>query len=357
MLSHPLCFLAHTPGYLSFVSALRDPETAQKRQLCRILKNLEKQKLLLRPLSSSLEAFPHDYPLTSYQDYHKLFESIRLASSPKEFSVRSWVSTSGSTHKRKFFPYTASFLSELNSALSPWLFDLYQRFPMIGSGRHYWSLSWIPPELRANTQSDDSQILSWVKRKLSKTTLINDPKLAYAGTSEEWLEKTSTLLFQTKDLSFISIWSPTFLFSILDKITERYGITDFQKLWPNLSLVSCWDSGSSAYYSRQLQDRLPFVTIQGKGLWMTEAAISIPFQSRKLPALTSHYFEFKCCHSGKVHSLCELEPGQKVEPIVSTSGGLLRYKTGDILEVVDVDKNKIPNLNFLGRDKKRTSSR
>ena len=62
----------------------------------------------------------------------------------------------------------------------------------------------------------------------------------------------------------------------------------------------------------------------------------------------SHFFEFRCLSTEKILPSWKLETGQKVQPILTTGSGLLRYELEDELEVTGW-LHRTPCLNFLGR--------
>ncbi|MGA1524242.1 MAG: GH3 auxin-responsive promoter, partial [Planctomycetota bacterium] len=89
------------------------------------------------------------------------------------FRRRAAQPTSGSSAAIKWIPYTRRFLTELDSALSPWLQDLYANHPGTRSGYHYWSISWLPEDMRAQSAhslNDDMQLLRERKRWLASQT-------------------------------------------------------------------------------------------------------------------------------------------------------------------------------------------
>jgi hypothetical protein len=87
--------------------------------------------------------------------------------------------------------------------------------------------------------------------------------------------------------------------------------------------------------------------IQGKGLLATEAVVTIPFSDRRPIALCSHFFEFISA-DGCIRLADELKEGENYEVIVSTGGGLWRYRLGDRV-LVDGFLEKTPSLQFIER--------
>jgi hypothetical protein len=120
------------------------------------------------------------------------------------------------------------------------------------------------------------------------------------------------------------------------------------KLWPELALISAWDSSTSATWAHELRDLFPHVSFQGKGLWATEGVVTIPFEEKYPLAFMSHFFEFRLLESGQILPSWKLQTGQRVQPILTTGSGLWRYQLQDQLEV-DGFMNEVPCLRFIGR--------
>jgi len=132
-----------------------------------------------------------------------------------------------------------------------------------------------------------------------------------------------------------------------------------KRLWPRLALISCWADASSRTLAENLQELFHGVEVQPKGLMATEGCISFPLVGRTGAALAlrSHFFEFEEVDSAEGHmdtasGTCrlahELERGGRYSVVLTTGGGLYRYRLGDIVEVVGFE-NRCPLLVFHGR--------
>jgi hypothetical protein len=126
------------------------------------------------------------------------------------------------------------------------------------------------------------------------------------------------------------------------------------RLWPALRLISCWADANAAAPSTALQTLFPQAQIQGKGLLSTEGIVSFPLIGHRGAALAvrSHFFEFlQVDSSGQMGVSClaqELSQGARYEMVITTGGGLYRYRTGDLVEVAG-HLHDCPLLRFLGR--------
>lgn len=337
--------------------------------------------------------FKDRVPESTYVDYADAIERQRtsggaiLTNSPAE----RYQPTSGSSSKIKWVPYTAGFLAELDAAISPFASELYRIAPGARGGRHYWSLSFLPTHLRESTDAnvnDDAALLSWSKRFYSTMASPVPSWVAYTKTADDSIFATLCFLAACEDLSLISVWSPTFALNLLEKLAEyRTDIIDvldhgsfgdrsadfngeaprslrgaqllrawdgtldpafFAELWPSLSLVSAWDTSTSKRWADRLAERLPHARFSGKGLWATEGVLTVPYRDKMPIAVTSHFYEFVDLSTGTVRCAWELEQGQEVRPLLTTSSGLLRYALADRL-VVRGTLHRTPCLSFLGR--------
>ena len=138
----------------------------------------------------------------------------------------------------------------------------------------------------------------------------------------------------------------------------KQGQSHFQlkKLWPELELIICWQSTLVEPYLRQLDayssgiDRRDYIT------QASECMMAIPLEDNSsggLLAFTSHFFEFipeedAECEQPETVLAWELEQGNRYEVVVTTGGGLYRYRTGDCV-TVDGFVGQIPRISFQYR--------
>ncbi len=123
-------------------------------------------------------------------------------------------------------------------------------------------------------------------------------------------------------------------------------------IWPHLCLLSMWTDAHAQRFIGPVAQRFPGIEIQGKGLLATEGVASIPWLDAPAPVLTvrSHFYEF--CDPARPEArprlAHELEVGQTYAVVISTGGGLLRYRLGDLVRV-DGMVGRTPCLTFVGR--------
>lgn len=397
-LGHRLLRSFVAPGCRHFERQAGALESVQRGQLSRWLSAASRSpwgaQAGIQP-DWSWEEFARRVPTHRYADYaeaialQKRDRSARLIDSP----VMRYQPTSGSTSAVKWIPYTQLFLNELDRAITAWIGDLYRQFPHQARGTHYWSLSWIPTQMRGETAgdiNDDMKLLSFGKRALAYITQAAPQEIALASTSDDSLFATLAYLAADEQLSFISVWSPTFALGALEQMGKwraelaevlgsgqwgprgprMAGVTCprspraarllrgwnghldpgfFQTLWPGLALLSSWDTAAAAPWASQLKALMPQAHFQGKGLWATEGVVTIPFAGRYPLAYTSHVYEFEDAQTGDVLPPWQLREGQQVIPLLTTGNGFARYRMSDVIRV-DGFLGQVPCFTFLGRN-------
>lgn len=383
-LIHTALYIINKVRFQLFTNSMKNVQQVQLSILNNLLRDLSKQQPNLKDIKGHQEFT--SLPITDYQDYEKIILEQKIQQSELLCSqIIRYQPTSGSTSQIKWIPYNKSLLRDFDLAASIWMADMAINFPKIKNGKHYWSLSWLPNSLRSEQNLDDSEILSPVKKFLMQRFFAVPKEVMFTENIEDNLFGTVCFLTASKDLSFISVWSPTFLISLLEtiennkseiietlttgkwsskrkmpldppqsieqaKLLKTLTINTFYKLWKTLALISCWDTAQSKNYALKLKSYFPHTPIQGKGLWSTEAVVTIPVFGKYCLSYQSHFYEFEEFETKKIYPSWQLEVGMKVIPIVSTPNGLLRYKMNDLL-VVDSKIKQCPTLTFLGRIK------
>ena len=354
-----------------FYSALENPQQAQNAVQQRLVRQLQRCEYGQQYQIRSVEDW-HRLPIVAYEDLEPWIPSS-TAVSKKRIGITPdpilfYELTSGSSGPRKQIPYTRALLRSFNHLFCIWAHDLITCGPRFESGKFYFSIS--PSFSQADSSqgtTDDADYLSPWLRWLLRPFLVVAPS---AKTPEDFKNKLAHTLLVAKDLEIISIWSPSFLSAQLDYIQrhqvrladelsgslgrERTALLSqanvpWAQLWPNLKLISCWDSATAADGASGLRSRFPNVLLQGKGLLATEAPMTLPLLEAKghVPLLSDVYFEFEG-EDGECYGLHQLEVGCVYEMIISQMGGLYRYRMGDRIKVTHYFRNT-PCLEFVGR--------
>ncbi len=140
------------------------------------------------------------------------------------------------------------------------------------------------------------------------------------------------------------------------------GGLELKCVWRDLELVVCWQSEIVTPYLRQLDPYLAGVSRRDYITQASECVMAIPtadWSSGGPLAYISHFFEFipeESIESRSPVTLCpwELEAGRIYELVVTTSGGLYRYRIGDCFRVKGLS-GRVPVIEFLYRTGKTSS--
>jgi hypothetical protein len=317
--------------------------------------------------SWSYAEFAQHVPVSAWRDWEPWVERQRSGEEVLCHDVERFQPTSGSTQKRKWIPYSKAFLSEIDSASGVWMHDIYQTFPGTAVGTHYWSLSWLPDDLRSSMSNDDLAYFPILKRWFLSQIMAVPERVQHAATAGEAQQQTLLHLLNSRELSLFFVWSPTFLLNLVDEIwLQRFELALWVEkrtrrileesrnpkemvasLWPMLALVSAWDTADAKPWAQKLKELFPHAAFQGKGLFATEAVVTIPVQGKQHLAYQSHFYEFKRA-SGEVIPSWELKSGERVGVIVTTGSGIIRYELGDEVLVEEIYQG-CPILRFVGR--------
>ncbi len=292
--------------------------------------------------------------------------------------------TGGSTGGRKLIPYSSASLMDFAKAIVPWLSEIMRRYA-VQSGAAYWSIS--PATRAAQTTPggipiglSDAAYLDDVWQKVFVETTAVPDWVGQVSDIETWWRATLYALVRRADLRLMSVWSPTFLSMLLDNLEHyqqdlravlmhgemikgnalvadpaalaRYESylrsKDTSVLWPHLDLVSCWADAASRPFYVQLRARMPHVNFQPKGLLLTEGVVTVPsIEGHLVLAGDSGFFEF-ISDNGDFILAHHLDIGTCYEVVMTTAGGLYRYRTGDRVCCTGYSQEG-PCLQFIGR--------
>jgi len=368
-----------------FCRALRRPGAAQERQLQAYLD------------ANASTAFGREYRFAAIRTYQDFVRRVPLA----DYSAMApWLNrvrcgerrvltrepvirllpTSGSSGPGKLIPFTATSQREADAALGPWLLDLQRRTPGLLGGPTYWSAT--PPLHRRQVEAStvpigsgaDMAFWAGARWRLADGLKAVDAPAQQVCSLEEFQYGTLLHLLRHRELRLISVWHPSFFIRLLEtlpalweKLLETVGRgssgaaplpqraaqlralapTDAAGIWPQLRVLSCWADGAAAPGADELRRRFPHAVLQPKGLLATEAFVTVPFQGRYPLAVQSHFFEF-INRTGEILPLSGLQLGEEYELVVTTGGGLWRYRLGDRVRVTDW-LERTPCCQFLGR--------
>jgi hypothetical protein len=399
---------AQAPSALLFHRALSHPEQAQSENLSRILRATRDTTQSTRvPGFSRIRTareFQDAVPLSTPDSVLPDIEALK-AGTPRVLTqepVSRFEPSGGSSGASKYVPMTRGLLDEFHRALAPMLFDLLHSRPAVREGPSYWSISPIGRKqgrtaggIPVGSVEDSAYFPRFLQPVLSRVFAVPGT-VARLPDVESCRYVTLWFLVACEELALLSVWNPSFLTLLMDAL-ERHGerlAEDLERgvcrppgeggvdavlsamrfsprperarvlrealrsglqgrmLWPRLALLSMWTDAQAAHSVAPARRRFDGVDVQGKGLLATEGVVTLPLFGAPAPVLAvrSHFFEFLDPEHPEARPRLahELEVGRTYSVLLSTSGGLLRYRIGDLVRVEGFH-HATPCLRFLGR--------
>lgn len=381
MMANAAWCAASVPSYVMFRSALGDPRRIQLQLLRRYLRHHATTAFGKAHGFSTINdvaGFRQRVPVRDYDGLAPWIDRVAAGEHRvlSEHPVTRLMPSSGSTRAAKLIPYTAELQQEFNRAIGPWVVELYRQTPDLMRGSAYWS---ITPVAQAPTHKrnfavpvgfdEDSAYLGGLRKRLVDAVMAVPGDVRHIQEVRAFRFATLRHLLARRDLRLVSVWHPSFLELLLDEARVRWGdlleaivpsdparaaelrelgAEEWSAIWPRLRLVSCWADANASGPAESLRRRLPHVALQPKGLLATEAFISIPFAGKWPLAVCSHFLEFED-DDGRMLLADELRCGDEYGMIVTTAGGLWRYRLGDRVHC-DGGLGRTPSVRFIGRN-------
>jgi GH3 auxin-responsive promoter len=395
------------PAFISFRRAIRDPGHAQRVVLRKILARNASTEFGRKHGFADIRSVADFRARVPESDFEAIspFIDRACAGEPSVLTsdpIRLFEKTSGSSGAAKYIPCTDSLRREFQNAVRAWIFDLYRYDPKLLLGQSYWLITPLsrdkemtPGDIPVGFEND-ADYLGTLERKIAEALFVVPGELARVSDIESSLYLTLRFLIQSENLTLISVWNPSYLSLLMDRfdswavrlladlekgnaslpneqniplslirklraqpkraralrqILERTGKLRPAEIWPRLRLISCWTDAAARQSLAGVSQRFPQVRIQGKGLLATEGVATIPWVEAGgcIPAVTSHFYEF-CPIDGSVPRVSdELKKGSEYSLMITTGGGLYRYRLGDRVRVNGFH-GSVPILEFVGRD-------
>lgn len=390
--------VACVPARRRLQAALENPGQAQKNVLQRLLERnsstaFGREHGLHKGMSVS--EFQNVVPTRQFDEFRPWIEKMKqgqpnmLCADP----VLAFEKTSGSTAAAKYVPFTAGLRAEFQEAVRAWMGDLFQRHPAAMRGPAWWLVS---PLRHPREHSEggipvglpgDDEYLGRCERRIASWLWAVPPSVGMVQELDCSLDWTLRFLLQEPELRLISVWNPSLLLIIWERFVDnrvkflhqletgngpegpsslvsqlkamptrasrlRSQSELFPKdVWPNLAVISSWADGEAAVDAAGTRQLFQGVVLQPKGLLATEGVVTIPWEddaAAGVPALNSHFLEFVEPSNGAVRLVHELAEGCEYAVMLTTSGGLWRYRLGDLVRV-EGRAGASPRLRWVGR--------
>lgn len=360
----------------------------------------------------SVEEYRRRLPVNDYDDLKPWIDRA-AAGEPSVLTdepVRLFEETSGTSSGVRLIPYTAGLQQSFNRALHPWLFDLHASYRNLWGGPAYWVVSPRQSEPRQTSggvpigfAADSDYFGAWARPLIKLLTVVPE-EAAKLSDPAAWRYVTLLALLRQPEMRLISLWNPTLFTSLIDSLPEMVSLlvedlragtcrpplpsgspgpelpvwrarpsetcafrleragqflragdrSEFARtLWPKLALISSWSEAEAAEGAGYLRSFFPDVIFQTKGILATEGPVTVPRVGAAAPVLAtrSAFFEFETGEEGRGEILLahELQFGQRYRVIMTTAGGLYRYRLHDIVEMRGWWHN-LPCLAFIGKE-------
>lgn len=401
--------------YKIFIKSIKNLKHIQGKKLLNIIsKNCDTKFGIKYNFTKikNIEDYRKYVPLSEYEDYIVYIDRIKKGEKKilTHDEIKMFELTSGSQSSSKYIPYNNDLKQEFLKGINPWMYSLYKNNRKMFFGKSYWS---ITPLQEKNKKTDggipvgfeqDSEYLGNFTKFILNILFAVPSEVKNITDISSFRYVTLLFLLKEKNLSFISIWNPSYLILLLKsfekckdllimdiesgKISHKFNIDHstklilekklnrnkkralelrelmknkninnlFDEIWPNLEVISCWTESNARIFMKDINEIFKNVKIQGKGLLSTECFATLPFNNEKgsIISANSHFFEFQEIDSNnqpttKLLLAHELKLEKRYSIIVTTGGGFYRYKLKDIVKVVGIEDN-CPSFEFVGRE-------
>lgn len=331
--------------YDDFISSMGKFKIRQEQVLFKILKNNQSSEFGKKHDFQSIRSVSQFRNRVAIQNDLQLSPAIERMLQGEEGILLSdkvigYLRSAGGRGISKVIPYTKELVSEFNAGTSAMLYGLFEMMKNDEPNSAYWIVgpefidAQIAPSGISIGHQESLDIFYQFDRHFFKNQLRCDAELKSIK-YPHYLDQLAKRLMGMSNLQILFAYSPLTVIELLNYITQSFPQRSITDLWPKLRYLCCWKDGGARFYLPLLQKLLPLVTIIPREILSAEAllTISLPGHPYGLLAFNSHFYEFQDVE-GKVVGAENLLRGFCYHPIVTTSGGLYRYHTGDVVEVM-----------------------
>ena len=293
----------------------------------------------------SFKKFQNNVPINSYEDLKPIIDRLRKGEQNLLWNEEiTWFAKSSGTtaSKSKFIPVSQSALEECHFKggrdLLAVYFSLYPESEffegkslVMGGSRNITEVSHTP-----YIEGDLSAILMhnlpfWAQFKRTPSLTI--------ALMDEWENKLELMAESTMEHDVRSISGvPSWMLVLLRKILEKSGKTKMHEVWPNLEVFFHGGISFDPYREQYKQIIDPDKMVYFETYNASEGFFAIQDQKKSKEMLLmldyGVYYEFQRINdayedNNETISLEDVEPYVNYAMIISTNGGLWRYKIGD----------------------------
>lgn len=124
-----------------------------------------------------------------------------------------------------------------------------------------------------------------------------------------------------------------------------------RRIWPGLAYINTVCTGVFSAYTDAMRRYIGDVPIVPFGLTASEGVVTVATdvdRTDSIPVPTRMFYEFRPLDSEDTVDICDLEEGVPYEVVITTSSGLYRYGTRDVVQVHG-RIGRMPTLDYMYR--------
>ena len=302
----------------------------------------------------SYQKFQEQVPIVSYEDLFPFIERSMKGEQnvlwPTE--IKWFAKSSGTTNDRsKFIPVTDEALEDCHMKGGKDMLSIYvNNYP---NSRMFTGKSLVIGgsqqinQMDQNGKSRYGDVSAVILKNLPLwAQFIRTPSMDIA-LMDEWESKIDKMATQTAEENVTSISGvPTWTIVLLEKILEKRNVSDITAVWPNLEIFF-HGAVSFTPYEKLFKKLIPHPGMRYMETYnASEGFFGIQDQrsSREMLLMLDYgiFYEFIQMdqfgnESEKAIPLGEVEVGKNYAVLITTNGGLWRYKIGDTIKFTSLD--------------------
>ncbi|QJD78106.1 GH3 auxin-responsive promoter family protein [Spirosoma rhododendri] len=347
---------------------MKDPGAVQQRTFSQLIRSGTRTEWGKQHQYKSIRSvadFQRQVPISSYEDLFPYIERVMMGESKVLWPspVRWFAKSSGTTNARsKFIPVTPESLDEGHFKGGKDMMALYvanhpDSRTFDGKGLSIGGSLQGNPYAANSAAGDVSAVV--MKNLPSWAQFIRTPSVEVA-LMDEWESKLDRMADITKDQNVTSmLGAPTWGLVLIDKILARTGKQNILEVWPNFELLVHGAVNFQPYRDLFRQQVFPSESVRyqevynaSEGFFAIQDDMGRPGEMLLMLDYGIFYEFVPIAESNqpypKALTIDEVELDQNYALIVSTNGGLWRYRVGDTVRFTSLYPHR---LKVSGRTK------